>query len=191
MSRGRPRDPSADAAIERAIRELLIEVGYRKTSMQKIAQRSGVAKTTVYRRAPDKASLLFEMLFGREPSMPDEIGPDWVSALKQMVGMLSEEFTDPVARVAMPGLFAEFSSRPELAHRMREELLQPAYIVLGALLEDGRRRGEVTRRFDEVLWMDALFGAVFVRALIFDRPVGREVTDPLVDMALAGICDRS
>ena len=55
---GRPRDVEADGAIERALRALLSEIGYRETSIEKIAKRAGVAKATVYRRASDKAELV-------------------------------------------------------------------------------------------------------------------------------------
>jgi len=173
-------------AIEAAVRELLAEGGYRGVSMEQVARRSGVAKTTVYRRATDKAALVFDVMFGSPPPASIPNPQDWTLALKELVAQLSIAFTDPVGRVAMPGLIGEFSARPELAEAVRGALLAPAYAAVSALLDQGRQRGEIGH-FDDVLWMDALFGAVFVRALLFDRGVDRPVTDHLVEIALEGV----
>ncbi len=185
--RGRPRDPAADVAIEAAVRGLLAEVGYRKTSIEQVAHRAGVSKSTVYRRARDKADLVFAVMFGSEPPPPGHVGPDWEAVLKELIAALSVEFMDPVARVAMPGLFSEFSCRPELAERVRRDLLAPAYVAVEGLLDEVRGRGVLRDDVDTELWCDMLFGAVFVRSLLFDRPVDKAVTDHMVDTALAGI----
>ena len=47
---GRPRDARADAAIATAVAELLAEVGYGALTIEGVAARAGVAKTTIYRR---------------------------------------------------------------------------------------------------------------------------------------------
>jgi AcrR family transcriptional regulator len=47
---GRPRDARADDAIAAAVAELLAEVGYDALTIEGVAARAGVAKTTIYRR---------------------------------------------------------------------------------------------------------------------------------------------
>src|SRR5918996_5195266 len=56
--RGRPRDARADRAILDAVLDLLVEVGYAGLTIEGVAEKAGVAKTTVYRRWPSKASLV-------------------------------------------------------------------------------------------------------------------------------------
>lgn len=56
--RGRPRREGADEAILEVARTLLAERGYRDFSVDVVAERAGVAKTTVYRRWPSKGSLV-------------------------------------------------------------------------------------------------------------------------------------
>lgn len=56
--RGRPRREGADDAILRAARELLDEGGYAAFNVDVIAERTGIAKTTIYRRWPTKGALV-------------------------------------------------------------------------------------------------------------------------------------
>src|SRR5258708_34418773 len=57
-SPGRPRSRAVDRAILRAALELFIDHGVEGASIEKIARRAGVAKTSVYRRWPTRESLL-------------------------------------------------------------------------------------------------------------------------------------
>src|SRR5215218_3124914 len=54
---GRPRDARADEAISLAVAELLAEVGYGELTIEGVAARAGVAKTTIYRRFAEPAPL--------------------------------------------------------------------------------------------------------------------------------------
>jgi AcrR family transcriptional regulator len=56
--RGRPRREGADSEILSVVRTLLDERGFRALSVDEVAERAGVAKTTVYRRWPSKGALV-------------------------------------------------------------------------------------------------------------------------------------
>lgn len=56
--RGRPRREGADAAILSIALDALREHGYRDLSVDDVAARARVAKTTVYRRWPSKGALV-------------------------------------------------------------------------------------------------------------------------------------
>jgi AcrR family transcriptional regulator len=60
--RGRPRRAGADEEILAVARELLRERGFAELNVDEVAARAGVAKTTVYRRWPTKASLVAALL---------------------------------------------------------------------------------------------------------------------------------
>lgn len=56
--RGRPRRAGADEEILTVARELLRDRGYREFTVDAISERTGIAKTTVYRRFPSKGALV-------------------------------------------------------------------------------------------------------------------------------------
>src|SRR5260221_2274277 len=57
LPRGRPRDQHADAKILKAAMCLLEQHGFRAVTLEGIAEEAGVARTTVYRRWPNKAAV--------------------------------------------------------------------------------------------------------------------------------------
>src|ERR1051326_8266077 len=59
---GRPRSAQADQAILSAALEELAEVGFEALSIEAVAARAGVGKTTIYRRWPSKMELALEAL---------------------------------------------------------------------------------------------------------------------------------
>ncbi|MBR7828792.1 TetR/AcrR family transcriptional regulator [Actinospica sp. MGRD01-02] len=72
---GRPRDPKVDEAILAAALEVLGEQGYARLSIEAVAQRAEVAKTSLYRRWAGKDALILDAvakvgLAGR-PEPPD------------------------------------------------------------------------------------------------------------------------
>lgn len=57
-ARGRPRREGADEAILNAARALFDETGYAAFNVDALAERTGIAKTTIYRRWPTKGALI-------------------------------------------------------------------------------------------------------------------------------------
>lgn len=69
--RGRPRRAGADDEILTVARTLLAERGYRDLTVDAIADRAGVAKTTVYRRWPSKGALIAAAISPVAPNRDD------------------------------------------------------------------------------------------------------------------------
>jgi len=65
--RGRPRRAGADEEILAVTLELLREEGYRELSVDEIAEQTGIAKTTIYRRWPSKGVLVAAALASLAP----------------------------------------------------------------------------------------------------------------------------
>src|SRR6266480_2100827 len=68
---GRPRSQRAKRAIFNAVRALVAEGGYPAATIEAIAERSGVAKTTIYRWWANRPALVVEVLV----EMATEVAP--------------------------------------------------------------------------------------------------------------------
>jgi len=120
--RGRPRDASRGAAILAATSQLLVEVGYDSLSIEAVAARAGVGKTTVYRRYPGKAALVAAAVDRRGPWTPPDItvGP-LRDALLAVVRWMAHEIG--AEQVGLLGaVFSGMRHDPDLATAMRQVL---------------------------------------------------------------------
>lgn len=70
--RGRPRKEGADEEILDVARAMLSEGGYGALTVDAVADRAGVAKTTVYRRWPSKGALIAALIPPPEPYADDD-----------------------------------------------------------------------------------------------------------------------
>src|SRR5690349_24182713 len=100
--RGRPRDSDADRRILDAARQALLSAGYAGLAIDQVAQRAGVAKTTLYRRWPTKDHLaiaVYADMLDRDVPVTDtgDVRADLVTYLGQIAATL-----ESVRRAGLP-----------------------------------------------------------------------------------------
>src|SRR5262245_10352880 len=111
-----------------ATRELLAEDGgVGSLTVEAVAARSGVAKTTIYRRWRDKWELaldavMIDMLPGF--TNPVDVG-DTRKELITFVNSVVKIWSSPPYGAAMQGLASEIATQPELAREYRERVVEP------------------------------------------------------------------
>jgi AcrR family transcriptional regulator len=185
-SPGRPRSAEADRAIAEAIVGLLIERGYQEVTIERVAARAGVAKTTIYRRWPSKAEMVVEAVCsaGKECPVGSALAACGVAgALTRMIEALS---SSRIARI-ITGIAVEMPHNEELARAVRERLLKPNRAVISALLEQGIADGQVRPDIDPEVVADLLVGPLFYRLLVSGEPLGPDLTRSTVETVLKGI----
>ena len=69
--RGRPRSAAAQEKILAATAELLSEGGFQAVTMEAVAARAGVAKTTLYRWWPNRAAVALDCVSARMTPIAD------------------------------------------------------------------------------------------------------------------------
>jgi AcrR family transcriptional regulator len=181
--RSRPGGRSArtKAATFAAAAGLLAERGHAGVTMTDIAERAGVAATSLYRRWGDVRALLMEVAV--EQLMQDWPLPDTGSLsgdLRAWAHMIVESlasrggtsfFQALVATAPPPG--ADGSGRAAAFTRRREQI--------ATMLERARRRGENPPDITEVF--DHLLSPLYTRAL-FGAPVDEAIAERLVERLL-------
>jgi AcrR family transcriptional regulator len=123
-TRGRPRRAGADEEILRATRELLGKGGYAAFNVDAIAERTGIAKTTIYRRWPTKGALVAAAI----DTAP--VAVDAEAIVEEVASVLS--FLDHLDADAIEIIRAVIAPRRERLLRITDK--DSADRLLGALL---------------------------------------------------------
>ncbi len=181
--RGRPRDRALDERILEQVIALLGARGYTGLTLDELAVRSGVAKTTILRRWPSKAAVAaagVERLALQSVDVPDSgtLEADLLALLHGAVEAFVRGRGQFIAR-----LIREAGHHPEIA-----ELL---YTVIHTRRQAYRRvlalaiaRGELAASVDQDLLIDLLIGPIWTRMLITRDPITREYVDSIVEAVL-------
>ncbi|MGW8997650.1 TetR/AcrR family transcriptional regulator [Streptomyces koyangensis] len=191
---GRPRSAEADAAILAATRDALVELGWSGMSLGDVAQRAGVAKTTLYRRWAGKNELVVDAV----AELFDELVlPDGDSLAADVVGVVlqfGELLQRPETRTSLMAVVAESTSDPALRLRIRTAIVdrQKRLVLQGR--ERAQRRGELPYEAEPAvaeqhadLIFDVIAGAVVHRALVSDGPVDEAWAQALAGLLIAGL----
>jgi AcrR family transcriptional regulator len=184
---GRPRDPHADQAILAATIDLLAEEGFDRLSIEGVAARARVGKTTVYRRWPSKIPLVVDALSAmKAPAVPD-VSEDLPTddALVQVITPPTKTRADRSERV-LAGLVDAMSRDAELANAVRTGMVSERRRVLTGIVERGIARGEIRPEVDVGLLVDVLVGAIVLRRLITGGKVDARVARGIVELVCRG-----
>jgi AcrR family transcriptional regulator len=186
--RGRPRSQEADRAILTAAVELLAERGLAAMSIEEVAARAGVGKTTIYRRWPSKGLLALDAFvtsFRKEQAQPDtgSLRGDMLSALHAWVRTVTQTPMGPM----LTGLIAEAQHDPELRGAWRDRVLEPLRAQHRIMLDRAIARGEIAPSVDREVVLDLFFGAAEHRLLLGHLPMTDEFIAEVVDVILAGV----
>jgi AcrR family transcriptional regulator len=186
--RGRPRSQEADRAILTAAVELLAERGLAAMSIEEVAARAGVGKTTIYRRWPSKGLLALDAFvasFREVQPLPDTgtLRGDLLAALHAWVRAVTQT---PMGSM-LTGLIAEAQHDQELRGAWRDRMLEPLRTQHRIMLDRAVSRGEMAPSVDREVVLDLFFGAAEHRLLLGHLPMSDDFITDVVDVILAGI----
>lgn len=163
---GRPRSAASHKAMLQATLELLSEVGFEVMSIEAIAARAGVGKTTIYRRYSSKEELVADAIESiREEVLIPDTGNFWndIDALIENAAQIT--FT-PLGRQAVAMIISSASSNPGFAQIYWEKYLQPRRQAFAIVIERAKERNEIPANLDSGLVFDTMSG-IMLYALIF------------------------
>lgn len=150
----------------RATLELLSEVGFETMSIEAIASRAGVGKTTIYRRYSSKDELVADAIESiREEVLIPNTGDLWGDIDTLIENAAQITFT-PLGRQAVAMIISSASSNSGFAQIYWEKYLQPRRQAFAMVLERAKERNEVSKDLDTGLVFDTMSG-IMLYALIF------------------------
>ena len=178
-----PRVERSRRVILEAVLDELGDVGYGALTIEAVAARAGVGKSTIYRHWPGKLELVEDAFQTLKATVvvPDE-GPlrDRVVAVIEQVACLVAQST---YSTCMPALI-DAAERDPKVREFHSRFSAERRAALVALLREAVEAGELPATADPELLADALVGPILLRRLMLAQPVGPEIARELVDQLL-------
>jgi AcrR family transcriptional regulator len=176
----RPRSALAHKKVLTAAVELFSERGIDATSMDAIAEASGVSKATIYKHWPDKDRLVLEVmgyLHGLDEERPVfDSGDDSGDFRADLIAQLQyQPATDRQAmrEKMMPHMIAYASRNPVLGGAWRARVVEPARVALTNLIRRGEKRGILRHGIDPEIGIALLLGPMMYRH-VFTHKMGQK-----------------
>jgi AcrR family transcriptional regulator len=190
---GRPRSAEADQAIARATLELLAVEGLRGLSVEGVAAKAGVGKTTIYRRYAGKRELVAAALasvLGEGAVAPDTGSVR--SDLRALAKLRLASLRRTGGHILMPRLLVDSADDPDLHRLIRRAFVDPGREAVKAVLRRAVERGELRADLDLELAVDLLHGSFVYRLLISrsDLRASADVPERAIDLVLEGALGR-
>lgn len=174
-----------NAVLEATI-ELVSEVGYDEASIEAIAARAGVHKTTIYRRWPAKSALVAAAASANSEAqvpIPDtgSLTGDLQALARSVVANIGTEDGGRRSR----SIAASAIASDGLANDMREFWAERLRLS-SAVIERAVERGELRDGVDATLLVETLIGPLWLRLLLTGEPITDEVADEVAALVAAG-----
>ncbi|MCH1866937.1 TetR/AcrR family transcriptional regulator [Nocardioides sp. CFH 31398] len=171
-------------AILDAVMDGLVDQGYQQLTVEGVAARAGVHKTTLYRWWSGKPALVANALANRMVVGPV---PDTGTTRGDLIAWIEvtiANYAGTRAGIALPALIGDLASTPDGVTAFREAFLAERRAGCAELVRRGISRGDLPAHTDVELFLDALAGTVFYRQLVSGVPFTTDLPGRLVDLLL-------
>ncbi|MEU9309729.1 TetR/AcrR family transcriptional regulator [Streptomyces sp. NPDC048256] len=188
--RGRGRRPAAEvrADVLDAAGALLLDKGMGTFTIEAVAERAGVSKTTIYKWWPSKGALALDGYFHAVESVlafpeSDDVEADLTAQLRAFVRILTET---PAGRV-IAELIGQAQTDPELSAALLERYSGPRRELAVRRMRRAQAEGQLRTDVDPEVLVDQLWGACYHRLLMPSLPVTEEFATSLIANLLRGV----
>lgn len=185
-----PRVTRSKEAIKSAALELLVEVGAEAITVERIAERSGVAKTTLYRHWPDKNALVLEVL---ESELKAPLDPDTGSLDSDLEALsigLARGLADERIVSILSSLISAAGRDPGLA-ALHNDFRNRRRTVVEQVVSRGRLRGEIRSDITDQEVIDLVGGPLFYRRMLEGSKPGRAYARRIAGLVYELVSERS
>ena len=162
--KGRPRSQKSRAAILKATNALLLHTSVQELSIEAIAKRAKVGKTTIYRWWPNKTAVVMEAL-STQPAMNAPMPTArnnheaLVMQLEKLIRLLHSKNGQTIAQ-----LFSEAQGNEKSQETFENSFLSPLMDAITFSVAEGCKNGEF-RPIDTKMALDLLCGPIFFRLM--------------------------
>jgi AcrR family transcriptional regulator len=176
------------ALVQDAVRDLFEREGAGGLTHQRVAERAGVSRATVYRHWPQPLDLVVEALgVASQPLLhPSEDQPlrEW---LRRELVRVAADFARPVVRQFIATIVGD-DGRSEIITELVTELTRRTVGAVREAFDRAEAEGAVFRRREEYQLVAELVGPVIVQVTMYRMPPDEQWLARLVDVAVDDRC---
>ncbi|MDP9867806.1 MULTISPECIES: TetR/AcrR family transcriptional regulator [Streptosporangium] len=179
------RGPKVRAAVLSATLAELAETGYAGLTVDNVAQRAGVHKTTVYRRWKDREALVLDALteqVAADIPIPDTHAVE--TDLRELARSLVRMLTSPADRAVTIAMFSDAARVPEIGD-VKRRFFADRFLRAEPVVTRAVERGELPAGTDPAELLKTLIAPIYLRLLITAEPVDETTADHAAQVALA------
>lgn len=182
--KGRPRSEQARKKILDSTRRLLTHTSLNELSIEAIAKKAGVGKTTIYRWWPNKAAVAMEA-FLEQPGVQNII-PTTSSAeeaVTKQLESLIRQLRGQNGRI-IAGIIAESQGSEDVLELLYSAFLKDRVEPIAGNIEEGKQNGEFKQDLNTEIALDMLLGPLFLRVLSGEHGIDNNFAENFPAQAL-------
>lgn len=165
----------------------VLRVGFRAVTIESVSAETGIAKTSIYRRWPNKASMVMDAFALRiSPKIAFPHSEDPTESIRLQMLALARAFRGP-AGTMIKALLGEAQFDPDLADAFRRHWLLPrrqaATEAIQAAIDSGMLRPDI----DIQQTLDALYGGLYYRLLTGVGPLSNSYMEGIFTHVMKGV----
>ena len=173
------------AAVMQAVVGELIDNGYAGTTVEQVAARAGIAKTTIYRRWGGVDGLLADLMAehaAQEIPVPDEGNLD--AELRALARGVITSLRDPAIRAAFASMIAAAVQNPS-AREVLSRFLAVRTAKMTVIIGRAALRGELPPGTDAAAVIRTVTALIYYRLFIAGEPPSQAIADSAAATAAA------
>ncbi|WAJ44714.1 TetR/AcrR family transcriptional regulator [Mycobacterium sp. Aquia_216] len=183
------RGVETTALILRAALKIGTEVGFDALTVELLAERTGIAKTTIYRRWPNISTVVMDAFLAEvDRAAPIVELPTARESLTVSMKSLAQLYRGPYGST-LRVLIGRAQIDDELRNAVVTRWVEPRRAVARSIISQGIRSQEIRDGLDPDLILDALYGPIYHRLLVpyQDIELSDSYVENLVDTIFNGV----
>jgi AcrR family transcriptional regulator len=161
--------------------------GYQAATIEAIAARSGVAKTTIYRWWPNRTALALDLMVeAADAALPLPAGRDPLRALHQELRLGAAAAVGLAGRL-LTSLLWEAQNDPDVRTALLQRVLLPRREARFRVVRQAQAAGVLRPDVPPSVAVDLLWGPIFYRMWVRHEPVTEAFVKQVFQHALEGL----
>ena len=183
-SNGRPRSEKSMQAILDTTNKMLLMTSVRDISIESVAKKAGVGKTTIYRWWPNKVALVLDAISGPMNSLPAPVsGGKPKDLLEKQLERFARICRGRGGKV-IAEVYAESQGNADTQALFFEKFMVQHEEILASILEQGKTSGDFRANLNTALTVDMIYGAFFYQLMSNPNPLDQNFANEVILEAL-------